>query len=133
MNATSPPSSPRKRKSVTKKMTPTEQARLWAMSCHLSSLTGFIVPLANVFVPLVIWLLKRDEYPAVDDQGKESINFQITMVIYYLIGALLILLLIGLIILPLLAIFNLVSVIIASLETYHGKKFRYVFSIRFIK
>lgn len=121
------------KKSSARKSAVKEPAKTWAMACHLSSLSGFLIPLANVVVPLIIWLIKKDEYAFVDDQGKESVNFQISMLIYYLIAALLILVVIGIFILPLLAIFNIVSVIIASAESYEGKKFRYVGSIRFIK
>ena len=53
-------------------------ARNWAMLAHLASFAEYTaVPLANVLGPLVVWLIKKDEMPFVDDQGKEAINFQI--------------------------------------------------------
>ena len=42
----------------------------------------YVFPLGNVIAPLVVWLMKKDQMPFVDDQGKEAINFQISMVIY---------------------------------------------------
>ena len=51
----------------------------WAMWCHLSALGGLVFPFGNVLGPLVLWLTKRDEIPEVDVNGKEALNFQITM------------------------------------------------------
>ncbi|HLV01344.1 MAG TPA: DUF4870 domain-containing protein [Acidobacteriota bacterium] len=68
-------------------------ARLWASLCHISSLLVFFgIPLGNILGPLVFWLIKRNEYSFVDDQGKEALNFQLSMTIYLLGGGLIILL-----------------------------------------
>ncbi|HIK15773.1 MAG TPA: DUF4870 domain-containing protein [Leptolyngbyaceae cyanobacterium M33_DOE_097] len=58
--------------------------RQWGMWCHLSSLAWIVVPVRfiSLVVPLIIWLLKREEHPFIDAQGKESLNFQISIVIY---------------------------------------------------
>ncbi len=42
--------------------------RTWAMLCHISTFVGFVFPFGNIIAPLVLWLLKKDEYPLVDDQ-----------------------------------------------------------------
>jgi len=47
--------------------------RMWAMFCHLSGLAGFIFPFGNIIAPLIIWLVKKEEYEFVNDQGKEGI------------------------------------------------------------
>jgi len=109
------------------------QGRVWAMVCHITALCGYFIPLANIVVPLVIWLMKRHESPFVDQHGKESLNFQISMTIYYIISSILIILFIGLLLLPLLTIFNIIVIIIASVDAANGKAFRYPLSIRFIK
>ena len=106
---------------------------MWAMLCHLSTLAGFIVPLGNVIGPLVIWMIKKDVYPLVDDQGKEALNFQISMTIYYVISGILILILIGIPLLIGLALFSLVVTIIAMVKASDGVAYRYPLSIRFIK
>lgn len=111
----------------------TPQATTWAMVCHLSGFAGFIFPLANILAPLLIWGLKRQEFPYVDEQGKEAINFQISITIYYLIASLLILVIIGLFLLPLLAAFQIIAMIIASIEAAHGKHFHYPLTIRFLR
>jgi uncharacterized Tic20 family protein len=106
---------------------------MWAMLCHLSALAGFIIPLGNVIGPLVIWMIKKDVYPLVDDQGKEALNFQISMTIYYIISCILILILIGIPLLIGLALFSLVVTIIAMVKASDGVAYRYPLSIRFIK
>lgn len=59
-------------------------ARNWAMLCHLTALLLFVgVPLGNVFGPLVVWMVKGKESPLVDDNGREAVNFGITMTILY--------------------------------------------------
>jgi len=106
--------------------------KMWAMLCHLSALAGFIIPFGNVIAPLVIWILKKDEFPHVDDQGKEALNFQISMTIYFIVGAILILVAIGIVILPILGIFWLIMIVIASIKANDGEKYRYPFTIRLV-
>ena len=60
------------------------EARNWAMLCHITALSLFIcVPFGNVFGPLIVWMIKGKQSPLVDDQGKEAVNFGITMTIFY--------------------------------------------------
>jgi uncharacterized Tic20 family protein len=106
---------------------------MWAMLCHLAALAGFIIPFGNIIGPLVIWMIKKDEYPLVNDQGKESLNFQISMTIYYIISAILIIVLIGILMLIGLAIFSLIMIIIAMVKANDGVAYRYPMCIRFIK
>jgi|688.fasta_scaffold249228_3 uncharacterized Tic20 family protein len=113
--------------------TPPPQAITWAMICHLSGFAGLVFPFGNIIAPLIIWGIKREEFPYLDDQGKEAINFQISVTIYYLIAAVLILIIIGLFLLPLLAAFQVIAMIIASIESAHGKLFRYPLTIRFLR
>ncbi|SMO35018.1 DUF4870 domain-containing protein [Melghirimyces algeriensis] len=105
-----------------------EQVNNWAMLCHLIALSGLIIPTANILGPLVIWLLKKDEFPEVDQHGKESLNFQISITIYLIISSVLILLLIGLLLIPVISIAMIVFVIIASLKTKEGIPYRYPLS-----
>ena len=108
------------------------EERMWAMFCHLGGLAGFIFPFGNIIAPLVIWLVKKEEYPLVDDQGKESINFQISMTIYILASVVLIFLVIGIPLLIILGIFSLIVVIIAAIKANEGEKYRYPLTIRFL-
>lgn len=111
-----------------------KDARLWGMLCHLSALSALIgIPFGNIVGPLIIWLIKKNEFSFVDDQGKESLNFQITMSIFAVVAAVLILLLIGIPILIGLLIIDVIFTIIASIQANDGKFYRYPYSIKFIK
>ncbi|MCG0314541.1 MAG: DUF4870 domain-containing protein, partial [Calditerricola sp.] len=93
-----------------------KQARLWATVCHLAALVGYIIPMGHVLGPLVVWLLKRHDSPFVDDQGKEELNFQLSLTIYGMIAALLVLVLIGLFLLLALMVIQVVFVIVAAVK-----------------
>ena len=119
--------------------------RQWAMFAHLSALLGGLVTAGwaggvGCFLgPLVIWLLKRETMPFVDDQAKEALNFNITvgaiMLILFLVGVFT--LGIGfLLTLPLMGLVGLVSlvfIIIAAIKANDGVAYRYPFAIRLIK
>ncbi|MCC6699281.1 MAG: DUF4870 domain-containing protein [Candidatus Hydrogenedentes bacterium] len=112
-----------------------DQARTWGMACHLSALTMFLcIPGANVLGPLVVWLMKKSEFPFVDDQGKEAVNFQITMAIagvVIMVLAWIVPLIGGLGIL--LFVFNLVFMILGSIAAKNGTAYRYPVALRLIK
>jgi uncharacterized Tic20 family protein len=91
------------------------------------------VPFASVIGPLIVWMIKREEYPLVSDQGKESVNFQISMAIYFVISLILVFVLIGFLLIGILVIFSAICVILASIKANDGVKYRYPLCIRFIK
>ncbi|MGD2295956.1 MAG: DUF4870 domain-containing protein [Candidatus Aminicenantes bacterium] len=109
------------------------QERSWGMGCHLAALAGFIFPFGNIIGPLIIWLIKKDESEFVDDQGKESLNFQITITILAIVSAILIVILIGIPLLILVGLFSLVMIILAAIKASEGEKYRYPFTIRMIQ
>lgn len=111
-----------------------KEARLWGMGCHLAALVGFVgIPFGHVLGPLVVWLIKKDEHPSINEQGKEALNFQISMTIYAFVSFLLIFIGIGILLLAMLAIADLVLIIIASVRVSNGEPFRYPAAIRLIK
>ena len=112
---------------------PGKDETMWAMFCHLSTLLGFVFPFGNIIAPMILWQMKKDEYPLVDDQGKEALNFQISMTIYVLIAAMLVFVAIGIVLLIALGLFDLIVTVIAALNAANGQKYRYPFSIRFVK
>jgi uncharacterized Tic20 family protein len=103
-------------------------ARMWAMLCHLTGLVG-------VLGPLVVWLIKKEDSPFVDEQGKEALNFQITMLIYGVVAGMLCFACIGFILLPAVSITALVLLIIAAIKANDGHHYRYpkYLIFRFIK
>jgi uncharacterized Tic20 family protein len=118
--------------SATSISSPGKDERSWAMICHLSTLAGFVIPFGNIIGPLVTWIIKKDEFPLVDDQGKEAINFQISMTIYIIASIILIFLLVGIPLLIALGLFDLIVTVIAAIKANEGIKFRYPLCIRFI-
>src|SRR5919198_189999 len=100
--------------------------RLWCVLAHATALVGFLVPVAGHIVgPLIVWLAKRQDSPEIDAHGKESINFQISMLIWNVIAGILCLVLIGIPILILLHLLNIIFVIVASIQASEGKLYRY--------
>jgi len=110
-----------------------KDARMWGMLCHLAALSGFIIPFGTIVGPLVVWLIKKNESEFVDDQGKESLNFQITAIIAMIISGILTLVIIGIFLLIAVGIADLVLVIMASVKANNGERYRYPFAFRFIK
>ncbi len=103
------------------------------MLCHASALLGlFFHFFGHLLGPLIVWLIKRDLSPEIDANGKESLNFQISMLIYDVIAGILCLVLIGIPILIALWIMNTVLVIVASVKTSNGEFYRYPLTIRFL-
>jgi|WetSurMetagenome_2_1015567.scaffolds.fasta_scaffold204611_2 uncharacterized protein len=111
-----------------------KDARMWGMLCHLAGLAGFVIPgVGFVIGPLVIWIIKKDEFPFVNEHGKEAVNFQISMLIYAIIAGLLCFACVGFVLLPAVGIVDLIFLIIAAIKTNNGEKYRYPLTIRFIK
>ena len=106
----------------------------WAMLCHLSALVGLLGNgIGFLLGPLIVWLIKRDEHPFIDEQGKEAVNFQITMFIGLFVAAILVFVLIGIPLLFALMILMIVFPIVAAIKVSNGERYRYPFAIRLIK
>ena len=101
--------------------------RLWAALSHIGGV--FI----SFLVPLVVWLVFKLRGAFVEDQAKESLNFQISIAIGYVVGVVTIPLIIGVFILPLVFLGSLVFGIIATVRSSQGERYRYPIIIRFIK
>ncbi|MGN8123751.1 DUF4870 domain-containing protein [Pseudomonas sp. 22082] len=112
---------------------PSQEVRQWAMFCHLSALLGIWIPFGTLIGPLVLWQMKRETDPFIDAQGKEALNFQITVAIASMICFVLMLLLIGFVLFGLLAIAALVLTIIGGVKANEGFPYRYPFTWRLIK
>ena len=115
-----------------------KDARMWGMICHLAALAGIVVPVIGCIIgPLIIWQIKKEEFPFVDKQGKEAVNFQISMSLYLLVSAILWIPLsficIGVVIPVAISIIDLIFLLIAAVKANDGEHYRYPLSIRFIK
>lgn len=148
------------------------EARNWAMWCHLSSLVwlplfllAFVIPLPipclNILGPLFVWLAKKNQHPLIDDHGKESLNFQISLTLYSIGAFVVFLLLLGVTCgialttssntsqLPLqimvvvgivsgvffliVGILQLILVIFAAIKAKKGQFYHYPFTMRFLR
>jgi len=110
------------------------QERQWGMFTHLAALATFVLPVAgNIIGPLIIYLIKKDEYEFVNEQGKEVLNFQITWSIIFFISIVMIIVGIGVLMLIGFGIAWLVLVIVASVAASNGQYYKYPLTIRFIQ
>lgn len=112
---------------------PNKEERTWAMLCHFSVFSMFVFPFGNILAPLIIWLIKKEEMPFVENQSKEVLNFQISMTIYLIVAALLIIILVGIPLLIGFGIFNIMITIVAAIKANEGKNYRYPINLRIIK
>lgn len=112
---------------------PSQEVRQWAMFCHLSALLGIWIPFGTLIGPLILWQMKRESDPFIDAQGKEALNFQITVAIAATISFFLMLVIIGFFLLGLIAVGGLVLTIIAGVKANDGVPYRYPFTWRVIK
>ena len=114
--------------------TASSDIRTWCVLCHASALLGlFLHFFGHLLGPLIVWLVKRGDSPEIDAHGKESLNFQLSMLIYDAIAFVLCFVLIGIPILILLWVLNTIFVIIASIQASEGKLYRYPLAISLIK
>lgn len=112
----------------------------WAMLCHLCGLIGYLANgLGSIIGPLVVWIVKKDELPLIDQHGKEAINFNISVAIYTVILASFAIMTFGIglfLTIPLgaaLVIFHIVCIVMASIKANNGEFFRYPLCIRLLK
>lgn len=104
---------------------------------HLSALAGVVSGIGFFAGPLIVWLVKREEHPAIDAAGKDAVNFQLTMLLAGIVAGILCITIIGLIVgIPLaiaVGIMVVVLPIIAGVKASNGQTFRYPLTVRFIK
>lgn len=106
-----------------------QEDRTLALLTHLSGI------LLSVIVPLVVWLANKDKADKawLNDQAKEALNFQITLLIGWVICMVLAFILIGTLLMPLLWLVNIIFSILAGIKANEGVSYRYPFALRLIK
>ncbi|CAN5183503.1 DUF4870 domain-containing protein [Frigoribacterium sp. UYMn621] len=100
--------------------------RQWASFAHLGGIIGFLPS-------LIIWLVFKDRGRFTNSEGKEALNFQITMVAAYIVGSILSVIVIGFLITLAAAIVSIIFSIMGFLKAKDGIAYRYPFAIRLIK
>lgn len=116
-----------------------KDVRLWNMLCHLSALSGLIVPFGNILGPLLIWQIKKNEIPSVEVHGKAALNFQITVLIAAVVGVVVAIALsffcVGWLLFPvvmLIGLAGLVFAVIAGIKANDGQDYEYPYSLKLI-
>jgi hypothetical protein len=111
---------------------PSKDERTWAMLCHLCIVAQIFLPIL-VLGPLLIWLIKGEHLPFVKTQGKEVLNFQITLFLAGIVCWILVLALgLGFILMGILGIYSIVVGVIGAVKTNEGVAYRYGFNWRLI-
>jgi uncharacterized Tic20 family protein len=121
-----------------------KQARTWNMLCHLSVLTGLVIPFGNFLGPLLIWQIKKNEIPSVVAHGKAVLNFQITIILIFFFGGFVLAFLVmafpnlhlnylGSPIVVIGCLIAFIFPIIAGIKANNGENYNYPFSFNLIK
>ena len=119
---------------------PTEsQIRQWNMWCHMSALAGLLIPFGNVIGPLLVWQIKKAEFPSVETHGKAALNFQLTVLIAVVVGAILAIMLsficIGWLLFPvvmLIGVAGMIFAVIAGIKANDGQEYTYPYSLKLV-
>ncbi|WP_164101993.1 DUF4870 domain-containing protein [Candidatus Laterigemmans baculatus] len=106
----------------------------WAMAAHLVPLAGFAVPIPffNIIAPALVWFLQRESMPLVDDQAKESLNFQITILIAGIVCFVLVFFVIGIFLSIALILYDIIMMVLAAKSVQEGRPYRYPFTLRLL-
>jgi len=113
-------------------MSPSEE-RTWSILVHAAAFAGALVPFGMILGPFIVWIIKKPESALVDRHGRAAMNFHISMLIYFIGAAILILVVIGVVLLIALVIFWFVMVIVATIRAADGRDPGYMLSIEFLK
>jgi uncharacterized Tic20 family protein len=109
--------------------TPTSDERTMGILSHILA----IVPGIGILGPLLIWLIKKDGSQFVEANAKESLNFQLTVIIAWMISGILWFMIIGMMLAGIVGILDLVLVIVATVKASENKIYRYPVNLRLIK
>ena len=112
---------------------PASEERTWSIVVHAAAFAGALVPFGTILGPFIVWIIKKPESALVDRHGRAAINFQISMLIYFIGSAILILVVVGVLLLIVLVIFWFVMVLVATVRAADGRDPGYLLSIEFLK
>ncbi len=113
----------------------TDDERTYAMFMHLTLLGHIVLTLIAIIAPIIMWNIKKDESPFLDDHGREAVNFQISLIIYFILTLPIGIITcgIGFIIFPiLLYVLGLIGMIQAAAAANRGEFYRYPMTMRFV-
>lgn len=109
------------------------QSRLWAMAIHLTQLCNFMVPMAGIIIPIVIWQVKKQDFPELEVHGKIVVNWMLTALILSIICFVLSFVIIGIFLFLALGVLGIVFPVIGGLKANAGEAWSYPMTFSFIK
>lgn len=109
-----------------------EERQQYTMFIHLSLLIGLVFPWVGLVVPIVLWLIKKED-PVIDEHGRVVANWLISSFIYSIVGIILTVVLIGIPILLAVVICHFIFAIIGGVKAKSGELWHYPLSIKFFK
>ena len=112
----------------------TEREKNMAMLCHLAAFAGFLIPFGNIIGPVIVWMMGKAESDFVNEHGKASVNFQMSLSIFFVISTVLILLIgpIAIAIIAGLVLYAVVMIIVNSVKAHNGEEGGYTLTIQFL-
>ncbi|MBX3421328.1 MAG: DUF4870 domain-containing protein [Pirellulaceae bacterium] len=108
-------------------------SQTWAMLIHFSVFLGYVVPFAGLIAPILIWQLKKEDFPEIEAHGKMVLNFLISMLIYSLVAFLLTFVFVGLFLFFALMIVGIVFPIIGGIKANNGVLWTYPGMLQLVK
>lgn len=121
----------------------TQNDKNYSALIHFSGFAGYFFPLGNFIMPLILWSIKKEESNFIYEHGKNAVNFQLSLLIYTFLLALLIIpitiLTLGLgliaVILAIIPAFllSIILVVSACIKALNGEPYDYPFTIEFFK
>lgn len=108
-------------------------SKTYSMLMHFSQFCTFILPLIGLAVPIVMWLIKRNDDPYIDEQGKVVANWVISALIYCVISSILTIIVIGVFMLIALIICSIIFTIMGAIRANDGVIKNYPLAIHFFK
>ena len=110
-----------------------KETRTWSMILHFSLLACYVIPLVGIVAPILIWQIKKDDLPVIDLHGKNAVNWIISASIYGIIAGLLTFAVVGVFLLPIVAICTIVFPLIAGVKANNGVVWKYPLTYPFLK
>lgn len=110
-----------------------EEEKNWAVATHLSSFAGYLgIPFGHILGPLICWLMKKDSSSYLNEVGRETVNYNISLIIWFIVCIPLCFILIGFLMLGALALMDIIVTIMAAVAASNGQQYKYPLTIRFI-
>lgn len=105
----------------------TSDDRLWIVLCHLSALLG-----VGIVLPLIVYLVKKDDSPRVAGHAREALNFHISILIYMIVCVPFVFVFVGIPMAFILGVSALVFAVLAAVQSSKGVDYRYPLTLRLI-